>query len=264
MSDESKGLVMLIALVLSPAALALGIVFFRRACLPPGQGSFRAAAAAFALGGLGGALILWRIEAEQAAIDPAVRGFLQLHPGQSPLRTLWWGPLREEAVKASVLILFAIAGRLTTGRAGLWLGAATGFGFAAFENHVALLNTASFELFMRTAVERTLLPLHAVTTAVIGGAIGWGMQAGRWRWLPAAIAAGLGLHIAWNAVSDVPLALVQPMHSVLGIGAPDVQDVWTVLLEIAFLMATLAAVRMIYARRSAALAAERRPMRAGG
>lgn len=220
------GLVMLAVLALSPLMLLAEVMAFRRACLPPGEGPLLLGLGAFLAGAVSGALILQ---------------LLKVVPSSGPpLNELLWGPLREEVLKAAVLTPFILWRRDL--RFGLWLGAAVGLGFAAFENHSAMMAADTLEDFLRVGFERTLLcPLHGLTTAIAGAAI----AQRRW-WL---LLLSLALHVAWNAAADVPEVMIRPLINVLHVRGRDVPDAWTLLLGVPLFAAIAALVRFARARR---------------
>lgn len=239
-AGDWDGLIMLAVLAISPATLAGAGVAFRRACLPRGEGSLLTGAAAFMLGVLSGAVLLW---------------VLTLRASAAPVRDPWhfvlWGPLREEVLKACLLLPFVLSRRLTDVRHGLWLGAAVGLGFAVFENHSAFMATDSLDRFLRVAGERTLLsPLHGLTTAIVGAAVGAAVSTGRWRGVAPAFLLGLGIHMGFNAATEVPDAAILPLIRFFHVRGADVPEVWSLLMGLPLLLAVIALLRFAWARRA--------------
>ncbi|MGI5341578.1 PrsW family intramembrane metalloprotease [Streptomyces sp. CA-181903] len=130
--------------------------------------------------------------------------------------------LIEEAVKGLALVLLVRRHRAVRGtRAGLVLGAAVGFGFAAFESSGYAFNalftvrgTISLRGLVETEVLRGLLaPFgHGLWTAILGGALLGARRAdGRFRLTGGVVATYLGvavLHALWDAVNGIAVWLV--------------------------------------------------------
>ena len=163
---------------------------------------------AFAVGGILGVLAASLLES-------------WLLPAAGPFQYLAVG-LIEELVKG--LALLAICWRLArfVTRDGFVLGAAVGFGFAAFESSgyalVSLLTPQGFSLLgvVETEVLRGLLaPVgHGLWTAILGGAIfSAASQRGRIRvtWLVAGAYLLVSvLHTLWDSMQGITIALLGP------------------------------------------------------
>ncbi|WP_344027821.1 PrsW family glutamic-type intramembrane protease [Streptomyces luteireticuli] len=129
--------------------------------------------------------------------------------------------LIEEAVKAAALVLLVRRRREIRGvRAGLVLGAAVGFGFAAFESSGYAFNalftvrgTISLRGLVETEVLRGLLaPFgHGLWTAILGGALFGCRRDGRFHLTGRVWATYLGvsvLHALWDSVNGIAVWLV--------------------------------------------------------
>jgi RsiW-degrading membrane proteinase PrsW (M82 family) len=138
-----------------------------------------------------------------------------LHP--SPLLFLGVG-LIEEAAKATALIF--IARRLTRrhARDGFVLGAAVGFGFAAFEtagyafNALLTMQGLSLSSLVQTELVRGVLtPFgHGLWTAIIGGVLFHEARGGRFRYNLAVLLTFLWvsvIHALWDYSHSIALAL---------------------------------------------------------
>ncbi|KNB53943.1 PrsW family intramembrane metalloprotease [Streptomyces caatingaensis] len=129
--------------------------------------------------------------------------------------------LIEEAVKGAALVLLVRRRREIHGvRAGLVLGAAVGFGFAAFESSGYAFNalftvrgTISLRGLVETEILRGLLaPFgHGLWTAILGGALFGCRRGGRFRLTGRVWATYLGvsvLHALWDSVNGIAVWLV--------------------------------------------------------
>ncbi|MEU3751734.1 PrsW family intramembrane metalloprotease [Streptomyces olivoreticuli] len=128
--------------------------------------------------------------------------------------------LIEEAVKAAALMFVLRRHREIRGlRAGLVLGAAVGFGFAAFEsagyafNALFTLHGMSLRGLVETEILRGLLaPFgHGLWTAILGGALLADREAGRFRLTGRVVGTYVGvsvLHALWDSVSGIAVWLV--------------------------------------------------------
>lgn len=138
-----------------------------------------------------------------------------LHP--SPFLFLGVG-LIEEAVKLAALIYLTRRLERRHRRDGVVLGAAVGFGFAAFEsagyafNALLTVRGLSLSNLVETELIRGLLaPLgHGLWTAILGGVFfslhGRPMGAGLWR-LAAAYLWVSVLHALWDSASEIAVVL---------------------------------------------------------
>ena len=158
---------------------------------------------AFTLGGVLG--VLGASVLETYLLDP------------SPLLFLGVG-LIEEAAKAGALIF--IARRLTRrhARDGFILGAAVGFGFAAFEtagyafNAVLTMRGLSLSALVQTELTRGVLtPFgHGLWTAIIGGVLFHQARGGRFRYTLPVVLTYLWVsvvHALWDYSHSIALAL---------------------------------------------------------
>ncbi|WP_171166045.1 PrsW family intramembrane metalloprotease [Streptomyces sp. I05A-00742] len=139
-----------------------------------------------------------------------------------PSATLFLGVgLIEEAVKGLALVLLVRRHRGIRGvRAGLVLGAAVGFGFAAFESSGYAFNalftvrgTISLRGLVETEVLRGLLaPFgHGLWTALLGAALLGARRDGRFHLTGRVWATYLGvavLHALWDAMNGIAVWLV--------------------------------------------------------
>ncbi|MEV5505347.1 PrsW family intramembrane metalloprotease [Streptomyces orinoci] len=141
-----------------------------------------------------------------------------LHPSM----TLFAGVgLIEEGVKALALVWLLRGHPRTRGpRTGLVLGAAVGFGFAAFESAGYAFNAliADRDLSLRALIETEVLrgllaPFgHGLWTAILGGALLAARHHGRFRLTERVIACYAGvslLHALWDAMNDIAGRLVR-------------------------------------------------------
>lgn len=127
--------------------------------------------------------------------------------------------LIEEAVKLGALLLVSRRLRPKVMRDGIILGAAVGFGFAAFETAGyalrALLATGhglSLSAVVETEILRSVLaPVgHGLWTALLGGVVFHAARYGRFRLTGTVFAAYLGvsvLHGLWDATPGVALLI---------------------------------------------------------
>lgn len=158
---------------------------------------------AFILGGLLG--VLGASVLETYLLDP------------SPLLFLGVG-LIEEAAKAGALIVVARRMYRRHARDGFILGAAVGFGFAAFEtagyafNAVLTLRGLSLSALVQTELTRGVLtPFgHGLWTAIIGGVLFYEARAGRFRYTLPVVLTYLWVsvvHALWDYSHSIALAL---------------------------------------------------------
>ncbi|MEV6894778.1 PrsW family glutamic-type intramembrane protease [Kribbella sp. NPDC051137] len=158
---------------------------------------------AFILGGLLG--VLGASVLETYLLDP------------SPLLFLGVG-LIEEAAKAGALIVVARRMSRRHARDGFILGAAVGFGFAAFEtagyafNAVLTLRGLSLSALVQTELTRGVLtPFgHGLWTAIIGGVLFYEARAGRFRYTLPVVLTYLWVsvvHALWDYSHSIALAL---------------------------------------------------------
>jgi protease PrsW len=135
----------------------------------------------------------------------------------SPLLFLGVG-LIEEAVKLGALVLITRNLPRRHGRDGFVLGAAVGFGFAAFEtagyafNALLTLQGLSLPALVETELTRSVLaPFgHGLWTAILGGVLFREARGGRFRYNGAVIRTYLLvslLHALWDYTHSVALAL---------------------------------------------------------
>ncbi|MFC3998323.1 PrsW family intramembrane metalloprotease [Nocardiopsis sediminis] len=128
----------------------------------------------------------------------------------SPLQYIGVGVI-EETVKLLALLFVARDMARRTPRDGLVLGAAVGFGFAAFESAGyalnALVTSQGFDLLslVETEVLRGLLtPVgHGLWTAIVGGVLFAASPGRRWHFTGGVLAALVGvalLHALWDSV----------------------------------------------------------------
>jgi RsiW-degrading membrane proteinase PrsW (M82 family) len=126
--------------------------------------------------------------------------------------------LIEEAVKLGALMLLTRRLRTRTLRDGMILGAAVGFGFAAFESagyaFTALfsVNGLSLVQLVETEVLRGLLaPVgHGLWTAILGGVLFAGSRTEHFRITAKVVLAYLGvsiLHGLWDSMHSIALYL---------------------------------------------------------
>lgn len=138
-----------------------------------------------------------------------------LHP--SPWLFLGVG-LIEEAAKAGALIFVARRLSRRHARDGFILGAAVGFGFAAFEtagyafNAVLTIRGLSLSALVQTELTRGVLtPFgHGLWTAVIGGVLFYEARGGRFRYTMPVILTYLWVsvvHALWDYSHSIALAL---------------------------------------------------------
>ena len=138
-----------------------------------------------------------------------------LHP--SPWLFLGVG-LIEEAAKAGALIFVARRLSRRHARDGFVLGAAVGFGFAAFEtagyafNAVLTIRGLSLSALVQTELTRGVLtPFgHGLWTAVIGGVLFYEARGGRFRYTMPVILTYLWVsvvHALWDYSHSIALAL---------------------------------------------------------
>jgi RsiW-degrading membrane proteinase PrsW (M82 family) len=158
---------------------------------------------AFILGGLLG--VLGASILETYLLDP------------SPLLFLGVG-LIEEAAKAGALMFVARRLSRRHARDGFVLGAAVGFGFAAFEtagyafNAVLTLRGLSLSALVQTELTRGVLtPFgHGLWTAVIGGVLFYEARGGRFRYTLPFVLTYLWVsvvHALWDYSHSIALAL---------------------------------------------------------
>lgn len=125
--------------------------------------------------------------------------------------------LIEEGVKLGALMLVARRVRPRTMRDGLVLGAAVGFGFAAFEssgyafNALFTVQGLSLRALVETEILRGVLaPLgHGLWTAILGGVV-FAASRRQWRLTGGLILAYLGvslLHALWDSMHGIAIAL---------------------------------------------------------
>ncbi|GHH41800.1 PrsW family intramembrane metalloprotease [Streptomyces candidus] len=141
------------------------------------------------------------------------------------LRPSWWMfigvGLIEELAKLLALVFVVRRHRQLRGlRAGLVLGAAVGFGFAAFEsagyafNSVVTLRGLDLRALLETEVLRGLLaPFgHGLWTAIAGGALlGFRSPDGRFRFSGPVLGTYLGvslLHALWDSMHGLAIWIV--------------------------------------------------------
>ncbi|MFC4565060.1 PrsW family intramembrane metalloprotease [Nocardiopsis mangrovi] len=133
----------------------------------------------------------------------------------SPLRYVGVGVI-EETVKLLALVFVARGMARRTPRDGLVLGAAVGFGFAAFESAGYALNSLvtnrGFDLLslVETEVLRGLLtPVgHGLWTAVVGGVLFAASPGRRWHVTGGVLATLVGvalLHALWDSVHGLAI-----------------------------------------------------------
>ncbi|HEY0470075.1 MAG TPA: PrsW family glutamic-type intramembrane protease [Kribbella sp.] len=138
-----------------------------------------------------------------------------LHP--SPLLFLGVG-LIEEAAKAAALVLVARHLTRRHARDGFVLGAAVGFGFAAFEtagyafNALLTMQGLSLSSLVQTELVRGVLtPFgHGLWTAIIGGVLFYEARAGRFRYNLPVVLTFLWVsvvHALWDYSHSIALAL---------------------------------------------------------
>lgn len=138
-----------------------------------------------------------------------------LHP--SPFLFVGVG-LIEEGVKIAALILIARSMTRRHTRDGIVLGAAVGFGFAAFEsagyafNAMFTIQGLSLAQLVQTELLRGVLsPLgHGLWTAILGGVLFREARGGRFRLTGALVVAYLWvalLHALWDSMHSIGLVL---------------------------------------------------------
>jgi RsiW-degrading membrane proteinase PrsW (M82 family) len=132
-----------------------------------------------------------------AGVDPAVPGLLGPTIG---------APLFEEPAKAVFLLFIAWNRRPNDMSSGFVYGAALGLGFGMTENFMYFSSVSgNAGVWLMTVVVRTFYSalLHAMASAVVGAAFGFGRLRG---WLPllgatsAGLAAAMLLHAMWNGL----------------------------------------------------------------
>jgi RsiW-degrading membrane proteinase PrsW (M82 family) len=160
-------------------------------------------------------------------LSVAVSSFLAAALHVTPEVALGWlGPVVEEVMKAAGLALVVLLSReFDNPTDGLVYGTAVGLGFGATENviyaaaglgAVGVAETASLVL-VRTAM---CAGIHALSSAALGGCLGFATLSGSRRrrvgWAAGGLAAAVALHATWNL-------------TVLGAAAaagPRVPDLW--------------------------------------
>jgi RsiW-degrading membrane proteinase PrsW (M82 family) len=126
--------------------------------------------------------------------------------------------LIEEGVKLAALVLVTRRMTRRTGRDGILLGAAIGFGFAAFETAGYALNAMltvrglSLTALVQTELLRSVLaPLgHGLWTAILGGVLFRASRGGRFRFTPAVVLTYLWvsvLHALWDSTHNIAVVL---------------------------------------------------------
>jgi RsiW-degrading membrane proteinase PrsW (M82 family) len=120
----------------------------------------------------------------------------------------WLGPLVEELAKAvGIGFVIALSREFDNPTDGVVYGTAAGLGFAATENLVYTLlgaNGGPIEDTMSVVMVRTALAagIHAVSSAALGGCIGFATMARnateRAIWIAAGVAGALMIHGGWN------------------------------------------------------------------
>lgn len=126
--------------------------------------------------------------------------------------------LIEEAVKLGALVIVARGVPRRHARDGIVLGAAVGFGFAAFEsagyafNSLFTVHGLSLTSLVQTELLRGVLaPVgHGLWTAILGGVLFWHARGGRFRITGAVIITYLWvslLHALWDSMQGIALTL---------------------------------------------------------
>lgn len=140
--------------------------------------------------------------------------------------------LIEELVKALAFIYVARGVTQRTLRGGMVLGAAVGFGFAAFESAgyaltaVLTVDGLSLQSLVETQLLRGLLaPVgHGLWTAILGGVLFAACRNDRWRITWSVVLAFLGvslLHALWDSTNMIAIYLTAILTS-----APWQQRLW--------------------------------------
>lgn len=120
-------------------------------------------------------------------------------------------PVVEEFTKGLIFAILLMTPYLDNETDGLIYGAAAGLGFAAVENLLYFAATASAgpEVFYATVVVRTLFTtlIHAISTALLGYAIGYVRHRPLWPklWMWPLVGFGLAVvnHAIWNAMAHM-------------------------------------------------------------
>jgi RsiW-degrading membrane proteinase PrsW (M82 family) len=128
--------------------------------------------------------------------------------GQFDSLSVWSGSLVEEAAKAVGIVLVVLLSReFDNPTDGLVYGTACGLGFAATENlvyTVAGIESAAVTGTLMLVLLRTTLAagIHAVSSAALGGCLGFGYlarnRAERVGWSFAGLAGAVAIHGGWN------------------------------------------------------------------
>ena len=159
------------------------------------------------LWGAGAAALL-----SQAANDAAQAWLAALHDPESAraLMPRLAAPAIEEAIKAAPLAALLLRrGGADAVLDGIVYGALIGVGFAVAENSdyfvLAAVQGGESGLLQSIYLRGVLGGLnHAVFTATVGAALGWGMQRrGRWLWAaaPLGLALAIAQHVVWNGLA---------------------------------------------------------------